>query len=93
MQFISDVAADLFQAKTPDAKDPPVAEDLGVEELVQRCDAIVGRLQGAGASAGPQRRSGRPGQSRGRTNFEPRAHKNCTENTVFGPTAMPRAPL
>ena len=63
MQFISDVAADLFQAKTPDAKDPPVAEDLGVEELVQRCDAIVGRLQGAGASAGPQR-PGTPGAGR-----------------------------
>jgi len=63
MQFISDVAADLFQAKTPDAKVPPVAEDLGVEELVQRCDAIVGRLQGAGASAGPQR-PGTPGAGR-----------------------------
>jgi hypothetical protein len=56
MQFISDVAADLFQAKTSSRPPPlrrslsPVSEDLSVEELVQQCDVILTKLKGADAS-------------------------------------------
>jgi hypothetical protein len=70
MQFISDVAADLFQAKTPSRPPPlrrslsPVSEDLSVEELVLQCDVILGKLQGADASANIQQPT-LPGGARG----------------------------
>ena len=70
MQFISDVAADLFQAKSPSITPPlrrslsPVSEDLSREELVLQCDAILSKLQGADASADIQQPT-LPGGARG----------------------------